>query len=168
MDKEKLSISPAEIKNCQFDRKMRGYDPEQVDGVLQLAADSLEQAIVDIDQLEKEIGSLRNEITDYKKMESTIKDTMVSTQGSADEIRKSAEKEAELIMREARLKAAEESEEAERRVAALKGDIERLRSMKSEYIIKLRSLLSTHQEMLVEVAKDDSPEPRESEASEEY
>ena len=155
MDDKKLSISPAEIKNCQFDKKMRGYDPEQVDGVLQLAAESLEKTIIEIDRLEKDIDGLRKDITEYKKMESTIKNTMVTTQGSADEIKKSAEKQAELVMREAKLKAAESVDEAERRVNELKGDVERLRNIRSDYIIKLRSLLSTHQEMLVEVAKEE-------------
>jgi len=168
MDEKKLSISPAEIKNCQFDKKMRGYDPEQVDGVLQLAADSLEKAIVDIDRLEKEIEDLRRDITEFKEMESTIKDTMVTTQGSADEIKKSAEKEAELLMREAKLKAAEQTEEAERRVSELKSDVERLRNIKSDYVIKLRSLLSTHQEMLVEVAKEESSDNSEPEISNDY
>ncbi len=148
MEESRFSISPAEIKGRQFGRKMRGYDPEEVNDVLKLAAESLEQALVRIDKLVSDLEHLGKRVDQFEKMETTIKETLVTTQASVNEIRKNAEKEAELIKREAQVEAATEMEMHQRRVEKIKLQMEKLKNLRDDYLIKFRSLVGSHQEML--------------------
>jgi cell division initiation protein len=148
MEESRFSISPAEIKGRQFGKKMRGYDPEEVDDVLKLAAESLEQALVRIDKLASDLEHLGKRIDQFEKMETTIKETLVTTQVSVEEIKKNAEKEAELTKREAQVEAATEMEMHQRKVEEIKVQIERLKNLRDDYLISLRSLVGSHQEML--------------------
>lgn len=154
MEKQKTAITPAELKSRQFDKKMRGYDPEQVDDILQLAAEALEDTLVRIDSLSAEVKKLQEKVANCEKMESTIKDTLVATQSSVDEIKKNAMKEAELIKREAEVEAAREMELQQRKIDEIKSQIERLKSLRSDYLIKLKSLVGGHHEILGKLADE--------------
>jgi len=169
MDEKRANITPAELKNLQFDRKMRGYDPEQVDEITQLAADSLEQSLLAINALKADVKRLEEKVADFERMEATIKDTLVSTQGSVDEIKRNALKEAELIRREAEVTAAEEIELHQRKAEQIKAEIEKLKTLHSDYLIRIKSLVSGHQEMLEKLTNSfDSPYLAEGATPDEY
>jgi cell division initiation protein len=154
MDDKKITITPAELKNRRFDRKVRGYDPEQVDETIQLAAESLEQSLLKIDSLAADMKRLRERVADFERMESTIKNTLVSAQGSVDELRKNALKEAELMKREAEIEAVEKAKMHQREAEQVRVDIEKLKAARSDYLVKLRVLVSGHQEMLAKLSDE--------------
>ena len=154
MDGRTSGLTPAELRNRQFDKKMRGYDIEQVDEVLVLAADALQDALMRVNTLSGEVDRLKAKVDQFERMETTIKDTLVTTQGSVDEIRKNAEKEAELIRREAEVKTAREMEMHERHSEEIKAQIEKLKHLRSDYMVQLKSLIKNHQEMVDRIEGD--------------
>lgn len=158
MNENKLPITPAELRSTQFDRKMRGYDPEQVDEVTRLAAESLEKSLMLIDSLSGEVKKLEDRMADFERIESSLKDTLLETRGSVDEIKSNALREAELIKREAQVEAARDTELHQRKIDEVKGDIEKLKNLRGEYVIKLKALINSHLEMLARIPdqSDDS------------
>jgi cell division initiation protein len=157
MAKNRPTVSPSELRSHEFERRVRGYDPSEVHDILELAADSLEQAILQIDSLSRDARRLEEQVNKFETMESTIKDTLVSTHGSVEEIRRSAEKEAELIKREAQIEAATELEMNRRKVEELKVQAEKLRSIRNEYLARMKALVASHQGMLATTEKEFEP-----------
>jgi cell division initiation protein len=154
MDHKTPTISPSELRAREFARKVRGYDPDEVDELLGLAADSLERAVVQIDLLTRDVRRLEERVGKFEEMESTIKDTLVSTQGSVDEIRKNAEKEAELIRREAQVEAATELELSQRKVEEVRVQIDRLKTIRDDYFARVKALIESHRELIEKTEAD--------------
>jgi cell division initiation protein len=169
MNERKMPITPAELRSSQFDRKMRGYDPEQVDEVMRVAAESLEQSLLRIDSLSRDISKLEDKISDFERVESTLRDTLVETRGSVDEIKSNALREAELIKREAQVEAARDTDLHQRKIEEIKGDIEKLKNLRGDYVIKLKALINSHLEILTKVSDEsDDESPGVTELSEEH
>jgi DivIVA domain-containing protein len=154
VDEKRTVITPAELRNSEFGRKIRGLDPSQVDEVLRLAADSLERSFSMIDALRAEVKGLRDRIAGYERMESALKDALTAAQNSADEMKKNAAREAHLMRREAENEAARELETHRSRINEVRADIERLRNLRREYLVQLKSLVGGHQEILASLSHE--------------
>jgi cell division initiation protein len=154
MDQQKPGITPVELRNRQFAKKMRGLDPVEVDDIVRLAADSLESALIRIDSLSSDVRRLEERVHQFERLEASIKEALVTAQSVVDEIKKNASKEAELVKRQAQIDASKFTEIHERRMAEIKAQTDRLRSFRDEYVIKLKSLIAGHQEMIDKLADD--------------
>jgi len=64
-----MKISPIEIRQQEFTKKMRGYDPDEVQNFLESLAEELEKFIVENESLKSEIDSLTEQNNEYKKIE---------------------------------------------------------------------------------------------------
>jgi len=112
-------LTPLDIHNKEFRRGMRGYREDDVD-------DFLDKVVSDFEALLKENATLKDQVTDiqqrldqYRQLESTLHSTLIVAQETADAVKESARKEAELIVQEAgqRAQATREREAAEIRKA---------------------------------------------------
>jgi len=77
-----------------------------------------------------------------------LRDTLLSTQKMVEEIKTTARKEAELIVEEARMRAREIVQQAHMRLAQIHDDITELKRQRTQFEVKLRSLLEAHLQML--------------------
>jgi cell division initiation protein len=141
-------ITIVDIQHKQFKRKLQGYDPADVDQFLDELIETLEDEAQQRAALEAEIVDLRERISHFKAMEASLQNTLLLAQRTADEVKASAHKEADLIRHEARLSVEKEiasygdrSNEARR---AYQRTLETAEKAKSE----LRSLLMTHLSLL--------------------
>jgi len=80
----------------------------------------------------------------------------MSTQKMVDDIKGGAQREAQLILDEARCKAEGMVQQGHNRLAQLYEDIENLKRQRSQFEIQLRGLLETHMRII------DSEDPAES------
>ena len=98
-------LRPIDIQNKEFEKKLKGYDCNEVD-------DFLDAVITDYELLWKENSALKDKITmlteaveRYKLMEVTMRQSLDVAKQSAEETRKNAKIEAEGIIAKARLDA---------------------------------------------------------------
>ena len=111
-------ITPLDIDNKRFSKQMmNGYSVEEVD-------DFLDELTVDYEKIYKQstesntkIESLMQELEKYKNIESTLQNTLIMAQSTADEIKKVAKQEADQLIREAQGKAKEATMEIEKDIA---------------------------------------------------
>ena len=96
-----MKLTPLDVKNQQFTTRWRGYDSIQVHQFLEMITGDLEETATENNALRDEVKSLRAELDGHIQREQTLKDTMVTAQRLADEIRESAEKKAQLLIGEA-------------------------------------------------------------------
>src|SRR5262245_13537669 len=75
-----MVITPLEIENHEFQRKMRGCDPDEVKAFLGLIAEEFEKLVVSNGKLQEEIAELRERLGELRERERILKETMLTAQ----------------------------------------------------------------------------------------
>lgn len=127
-------ITPRDIEEKEFSKSMRGYNCIEVDSYLDEIISEFEKLLLEKEAMRKEIEKLRQEVEQNKKSETTVMNTLESAKKLMKDISESAERRAEIIIKNATLDAAvmqrdakdsisklsKEKEDLEERVAKLK------------------------------------------------
>lgn len=98
-------ITPLDIEKKEFSRGMRGYSPEEVDSYLNQIIIEMDRLIKENNALKDENEKMRAEITATKSSEEEVISTLETARKLMSEISASAEKRAELLLKNARLEA---------------------------------------------------------------
>lgn len=155
-----MKLTPLEIQQMVFQVKMRGYDRDEVNRFLEEVALAVEGVNRENASMRERVLQMEQQITELKRNEVTLSNTLLSAQSMADDVKKSARREAELVLKEAELKASELLREAQMELAETQRDIAELRKQRLLMIERLRSTLRTFERMLeVEESDEDAPEP---------
>ena len=123
-----MKLTPLDIRHKEFKRGMRGYADVEVDEFLDEVADEYERLFKENIDLSERVESLEGQVGGYKRIEETLQKTLVSAQASADELKVNANKEAELILHEAELKARQLVQESYDQKQAIDQSMVKLRS----------------------------------------
>ena len=150
-----MRITPVDIRNLEFGKSFRGYDPSEVDSFLERVYSSLEDLIKENAGLKERLTAVESTLIGYKDLEGNLKAALVTAQKSAEEIRENATKEAQLLMRETKIKAERNMEEALNTVSGLKKQIADLENTKKGYLARLKSLVETHLRVLESMEEED-------------
>lgn len=100
-----MGITPLDIHNKEFPRKIRGYDPDAVDEFLDQVIREFESLIKENGRLKEQLDHVALKLEEYKQLEDTINRTLVVAQETAEDVKTNARKESDLIIQEARLQA---------------------------------------------------------------
>jgi len=96
-------ITAMEIRNQRFNKSFRGYKKEEVESFLLRLAEDYETIYSENSQLKENIQKLRYELEKYYKMEDTMNNSLILAQKAAEDFKKSAHKEADLILQNAKM-----------------------------------------------------------------
>jgi cell division initiation protein len=136
-----MSITPVEVRHAQLSRGLFGYSRTATDNLLEAIAQSYEQTWWERADLRDEVERLQAELTRFREMERLLRDTMMSAEKAAEDVRGQARREYDLLLQEARLKAREIVMEAEAEREKVRSEIRSLRSARSELRSSYRSFL---------------------------
>lgn len=150
-----MRLTPLDIKKQEFKRIMRGYDPEEVNAFLEMVAEEFEALQRDKNRLEDETIKLRTQLHDYQEVERTLKQTLMNAQETVQLSRDNSKREADLLLREAELQAEKITEDARKRLAALKNELLVVRAQKDSFARRLRHLLESQLELIGVLELDD-------------
>ncbi len=100
-------ITGMEIRNQQFRKKMRGYDPAEVKNFIFNLAKDYETLYSENVLLRENIQKTQYELDHYRKLEETMNNSLILAQQTAEMIKANAQKEADLMQEESRRKIAE-------------------------------------------------------------
>ncbi len=148
-------LTPLDIENKKFSKQIvNGYSVEEVD-------DFLDDLTKDYEKLYKEVADSKNKLEDmqesiskYKNIESTLQNTLVMAQNTADEVREVAKQQAEQIVNDAQLDAKKAISELEQEISLKRKELEELQKQFDVYKAKMESLLISQLELLKEVNKE--------------
>jgi len=155
-----MKITPIDISGHTFATKMRGFDPEEVRSFLNLVSSEFEALVVDNNSLREKLAQVEASISDLKERERILKETLLTAQRLADEIREEARKEAQLVVREAEVKASQYLDQAGRKAGELEGAIQALRVEREAFAQRIRSAVEQHLRLLDMHASEDEVESR--------
>ncbi len=143
-----MKITPLDIQQKKFKAKFRGFDTEDVNAFLDLITSEFELLIKENNFLKDELAKKEAKILDFKKKETTLKDTLMNAQQLVENLKGNAQKEAELIIKEAELKADGQIREAQKEIANLKKELNDLRKQKMLYLEKVKGTIKTFQKLI--------------------
>ena len=136
-------ITPLDIQNKIFKRKLRGYSMKQVDEFLNQVIDGYENLYKDNRDLNDKIRTLSETIAKFSENDETIKRTLLSAQSASDQIQRNANERSDIIIQAAQNKAVEIVSGAHQEVRDLTNRYEELKINMSTYINKMTMLLES-------------------------
>ena len=112
-------LTAMDVEQQEFTRKVRGYDTDEVKLYLKSVAEEIERVTLDNATVREELGQLRERLEDYRQRERMLQDTLLTAQRMAEEHRENSRVEADLLVKEARIKAERLLEQAQDQLATL-------------------------------------------------
>ncbi|GAB5047210.1 DivIVA domain-containing protein [Thermodesulfovibrio sp. TK110] len=143
-----MRITPLDIQQKQFKVKFRGFDMEEVYSFLELIREELEELLKENSMLKEKVAILENQIEEYRKIEQSIRDTLMTAQKLVEDYKANAKKEAELIIKEAEIKAENIIKEAQEKVVKIHEDIVDLKGIRRHFKEEIKRLIESHLRML--------------------
>ncbi|HZV48045.1 MAG TPA: DivIVA domain-containing protein [Thermodesulfovibrionales bacterium] len=161
-----MRITPLDIQQKQFPMKLRGFDVEEVYAFLEVIREEMEDLLRENANLRENIQRLDNQMKEYRDMETTLRETLLTAQQLVEDYKMNARKEAELVVREAELRSDTLLNEAQEKVIKIHEDIVDLKGIRRHFKEEVKRLVESHLRML-EFDKERGQEDNEEETKEE-
>lgn len=149
-----MRITPLDVRKQEFRKAVRGFDCDEVRAFLTTLADEYETVLVDNKQIRERIMEQDDKISEYKTMERTLRDTLMTAEKLMQETRETANKEGDVILQGAHQKAKNILEECRMRTEELRREIVGLRKEKETYLARFKGLAEA-QIAFIETHKND-------------
>ena len=150
-----MKVTPLDIKKQRFKIKVRGYDPDEVETFLEMVADEYETILNDRNRIGEEYTKSKIQLQDYQQVEKTLQDTLMNAQETVSQSRENSKREANILVREAELKAERVLDEAREKLDRMKNDLLILRAQKESFAKRLKHLLESQIELIKVLEIDD-------------
>ncbi len=155
-----MVITPLEIENHEFRKKLRGADPEEVKAFLGLVAGEFEKLVVANGKLQDELAELRERLGELRERERILKETMLTAQRLSQEMKDEAHRARETIIKEGEMKAEQVVARAQQRAHEIEASIIDLKLERDAFENGLRSMLEQHLRVLEMRRKDEAVSSR--------
>jgi len=143
-----MRITPLDIQQKQFPMKFRGFDVEEVYAFLEVIREEMEELLRENASLKENVQRAANHIKEYKDMEATLRETLMTAQQMVEDYKTNARKEAELVIKEAEIKADSLIRDAQEKVIKIHEDIVDLKGIRRHFREELKRLIDNHARML--------------------
>jgi cell division initiation protein len=151
-----MALSPLDVSQQKFKGRFGGgVDRTEVEAFMRVVATELERLIKDNEQLREENKGLARSLDEHQRREDTVRETLLTATRVTDDLKKQAEKEADIIMGKAELDAERLLEAAQARRGELLKDIGELRRQRVQFLQQVKSQIDAHQALLDVAAADD-------------
>jgi len=153
-----MKITPIDIQQVSFGVRFRGYNRKEVDNFLDLLAHDYEMLIKESQEIKEKTASLEIQVMELKKKEATLNSTLIAVQKVVDEMKQNAQKEVDLLIKGAELKAEEITQGAQVERLRLQSEIKDLQRQKVLFLEKIRSVLRAFEKTVELEEKDLLPD----------
>ena len=154
---ETFHLTPLDVRRYDFGRTLRGYDPERVEQFRQQVVEELERLTRQTQELEAKAQGFHEQLRAFRERDKALNDALVSAQQLRGEIREQSEREAQLILREARGEAEKYLEGSRNEIRHLHAHIAELERARRNYLAQLRVMAERHLSDLVAAEQVPSP-----------
>ena len=100
-----MALTPVEIRHLSPPKSFRGYDRGNVDRLLAEIAASFEDVWRERADLADKVEQLEQDLVRYKELEALLRETLVSAERAASDLKEQARREADVILTEAHAEA---------------------------------------------------------------
>lgn len=144
MSDDAFRLTPLDIRQQHFVRSFRGYDPAQVDEFMRRVSEELDRLLREHVQEEERLRSAQEQLRAFRERERAMNEALIAAQQLRVETREQAQREAELLLREARAEADRILGRAERDEELVRERAESAARQFTAYVSSFRALLERH------------------------
>lgn len=152
-----MKLTPTDVQRQAFGTRFRGFDPDEVRAFLAAVAEEMAALQREKDAIEQQLRHLELIVGEHREREAILKNTLLTAQKASEDIRESARKEADTVVKQAELQgdrllelAQDRAHEVERGILELRGHRTALRTDIRALITRLTHLLDLQEEAEVE------------------
>ena len=139
-----MRITPLDIQQKQFPMKFRGFDVEEVYSFLEIIREEMEDLLRENANVKETVQRMENQLKEYRDMETTLRETLLTAQQMVEDYKTNARKEAELLVKEAELRADSMLKEAQEKVIKIHEDIVDLKGIRRHFKEELKRMVESH------------------------
>ena len=138
-----IDLTPLDVrkKRGDFAKKVRGFDPEEVDAFLELVAERMEVLVKENLAFREEIEQLEERVVVQEGREQAVQEALVTAQSLRQDVEKQARREAELLEREAQTRIQGMIAESEKLLVVHTAALEDLERHRERFLKSFRALL---------------------------
>jgi cell division initiation protein len=155
-----MRITPLDVRKQEFRRVMRGLDADEVLAFLTTVADEYETVLNDNKALRERLLELDDKVQEYRSIERTLRDTLLTAERVTVESKDNARREATLIVKEAQLTAEKALRDITSEAVRLRQEVQRLRSQRDAYLAKMKVVAESHVKFIESAERDFVAEDR--------
>jgi cell division initiation protein len=145
----RMALAPVELPHVQLDRALLGYRPSSVRRLIEDVRQSFEEVWRERAELSDKVEQLEADVARHREVETLLRQTLMSAEQTAHELRAQANRDAEQIIKDAHSEARSITQEA-------LGERERLAAEAA----RVRALLESALAIV-----DEEPQPHASQAA---
>jgi cell division initiation protein len=153
-----MKVTPLDLRQAQLRVTLRGYDRNEVDALLNEVADDYEQALREADRLHQELLRLEAVVAEHREHERNLRNTLLTAQRLADEIREHAEQEGRRILDEAESRAEMVFQQTQGRIEEVQREIDGLKLRRRDVETSLQATIATLRNALEFVREQEQKE----------
>ena len=125
-----MALAPVEIRHTKLKRSLLGgYRKRATNEFLEQITESFEETWREREDLRDKVEHLENELRRHRELEALLRETLLSAEKSAIELKDQARTEAELVIREAHTAARSITQDALAERERLQGEAIRVRAL---------------------------------------
>jgi cell division initiation protein len=153
-------MNATDIRQQQFAvRLFRGFDPQEVDAFLEEMADDFEEMMRENALLKEQLAALEEKGRGVEGREKTLQETLVTTQKIAEEFKENSRREAELIIREAHLRAEKVMQDVREEHMRLTAEVGGLRRLRRQLGEEITNTLATYKRLVEQALTEGDAAP---------
>lgn len=141
-------ITPADIENKEFSRAKKGYNEEEVDDFLDLIILDMEKLIRENKQLKDELSKVHVQVDKHMSTETSVYETLEAAKSLMNDIAASAERRAEILLKNAELEASLITREAKESISRYTDEGNRLKDRVETLRERYKKMLESELERL--------------------
>ncbi|PYP40554.1 MAG: hypothetical protein DMD48_03085 [Gemmatimonadetes bacterium] len=136
-----FNLTPLDVRKQEFRKTLRGYDTLGVDDFRMRVADALERAMRERQVLDERVAALTEQLRVFREREKAMNEALVAAQQLRQDTRAAAEREGQVIVREAQAEATRLLDEAKHAQSAVQARMAETERQFQQYVGGFRALL---------------------------
>jgi len=138
---ESFHLTPLDVRRTEFPNALRGYDKTVVEQFRERVYEELERLTKVNQDLDTKAKNFHEQLRAFRERDKALNEALVAAQQLRAEIREQAEREAQLILREARAEGERAVEQARGEVRRLQGELDALERSRRAFLSQQRTLI---------------------------
>jgi cell division initiation protein len=151
-----MKVTPLDLRQQRFNTVMRGYDRGEVTAFLTEVADDYENALRETERLRQEVAKLEAVLSEHRGQERNLRNTLLTAQKMADEIRDQATEESQKMLREAETRADAIVQKSQARIEEVQREIDGMRAKRREVETSVEGLVQALQGTLTFIREQEA------------
>src|SRR5215218_4151702 len=138
MNDDSFHLTSIDVRRFDFGRALRGYSPEKVEQFRSQVAEEMERLVRINQDLDTKARSFHEQLRAFRERDKALNEALITAQQLRAEVRDQAEREAQLVLKEAQAEGERLLESARTEVRRMEQELDALDRSRRTYLSQMR------------------------------